>query len=61
MLPLAVISFAVFVVAGLFKLTSQHESTIQWLLIIGGLVISAAVIWGSGRPWWSGRSGTRGA
>lgn len=54
---LAIAAFIVFVIAGLFKLVGHDTQVIQWLLIIGGLLVSAAVAWGWGAPWWRGRSG----
>jgi hypothetical protein len=54
---LAVAAFIVFVIAALFKLVGSHTDILQWLIIIGGLLISAWGAWGWGRPWWTSRSG----
>lgn len=55
-MPLSVIAFVIFVVAALFKLTGTHGDVLQWLIIIAGLVLSAAVAWGWGYPLWTARS-----
>jgi hypothetical protein len=55
---LAILAFIVFVIAAILKLVGKDVGAIQWLLIIGGLLVSAAVAWGWGRPWWDGRNGT---
>lgn len=41
---LAALAFLLFFVAGILKLTGSHLDLIQWLLIVGGLVLSAAVV-----------------
>lgn len=54
---LAVAAFVAFVVAAVLKLVGSHTDVIQWLLIIGGLLVSAAVAWGWGRPLYDSRRG----
>lgn len=54
---LAILAFIVFVIAAILKLVGKDTNALQWLLIIGGLLVSAAVAWGWGAPWWRGRSG----
>jgi hypothetical protein len=57
-LPLAALAFIAFFIAGILKLVKQDAGAIQWLLIIGGLLVSAAFFaWGRGRAWMNGRAG----
>jgi hypothetical protein len=58
---LAVAAFALGVVAAILKLVGKDAGALQWMLIIGLICVSAAVVWGWGRPWWSerNRTGTR--
>lgn len=52
---LAVVAFVLFVIAGILKLVGKHSDWIQWLLIIGGMLVSANCAWwgnhGDWRPW----------
>jgi hypothetical protein len=57
---LAILAFLAFVIAAILKLVGKDAGAIQWLIIIGGLLVSAAVAWGWGRPWWNGRTGPGG-
>lgn len=41
---LAILALIAFIVAALCKIFSAHGDWIQWLLIVGGLLVSAAVI-----------------
>jgi hypothetical protein len=54
---LAVAALIVFVIAAVLKLAGSHTNILQWLIIIGGILISAHAIWGwgSGRYWGPGR------
>lgn len=46
-------------IAAIIKFVGKDAGAIQWMLIFGLILISAAVlVWGWGRPWWNGRSGT---
>jgi hypothetical protein len=42
---LAILAFAAFVVAAILKLVNQHANAVTWIIIIGGLLLAAAVIW----------------
>jgi hypothetical protein len=53
---LAVLAFIVFVIAGILKLVGKHADWLAWLLIIGGLLVSAAVAWGWAGPRYYNRS-----
>ena len=54
---LAVLALIAFVIAALFKLLGKDPDTAQiWLIIIGGILVSAHCLWGY-YPW---RSGPRG-
>lgn len=54
---LAILAFIVFVIAAILKLVGKDTNALQWLLIIGGALVSAAVAWGWGWPRWGSRSG----
>lgn len=57
MFALAVLAFIAFALADLFKSVGQHADILQWLIIIGGLLGTAALIaaaWDR-RPLWAGR------
>lgn len=54
---IAVLGFAAFVIAGILKLVHVHQNWVTWLLIIGGLLVSAAVAWGWAGPRWGNRPG----
>lgn len=41
---LAILALIAFIVAALCKIFSAHGDWISWLLIVGGLLIAAAVI-----------------
>lgn len=45
---LAVLAFVVFIIAAILKLVAKHADWIIWLIIIGGILISAHGIWGWG-------------
>lgn len=52
---LAAIAFLLGLIALILKVVGTHGSWIQWMLIIGLMLVSAAVAWDWGRPWWTGR------
>lgn len=41
---IAILALVAFIIAALFKLIGSHTDVIQWLLIGGGILLSAAVI-----------------
>jgi hypothetical protein len=43
---LAVLAFVAFVVAAVLEFVKTHLSAVIWLVIIGGILISAHVLWG---------------
>lgn len=47
---LAVLAFAAFVIAGILHLVKHDAGAVEWCLIIGGLLVSAAVAWGWAGP-----------
>jgi hypothetical protein len=47
----AIAAFAAFIIAGLVLFTGQHTHAFEWLMVIGGILVSAAVAWGwAGSP-----------
>ena len=46
------------VIAAIIKFVGKDTSAIQWLLIIGLILVASAGAWWTGRPWWDGRNGT---
>lgn len=49
-------AFIVGVIAAIIKFVGKDTDAIQWLLIVGLLLVSAAGAWYVGRPWWNGRT-----
>lgn len=41
---LAILALIAFVIAGILRLVHSHQDLITWLIIIGGLLVSSAVI-----------------
>jgi hypothetical protein len=54
---LAVLAFVAFVVAGILELTKTHLNVVIWLVIIGGALVAAEVIWGWNRTGRYSRTG----
>jgi len=53
---LAVASLILFIIAALLRLLGSHFSTMIWLIIAGGILLSAHAIWGWGTGrWWGAR------
>jgi hypothetical protein len=50
---LAILGFIAFAIAAILELVKVHQNAIIWLVIIGGLLVSAAVAWG----WYGTRRG----
>jgi len=46
---LAALGFVAFVIAGILELTKTHRSAVIWLVIAGGLLVAAEVLWGWNR------------
>lgn len=49
---LAVIAFVLFAIAGILKLVGKHADWIMWLVIFGGLFVSANCAWGTHPGGW---------
>lgn len=49
---LAILAFVVAVIAALLQFLGGHQHVVIWLLIIGGLLLSAEVAWGVHRAGW---------
>lgn len=47
---LAVAAFVAFVIAGILHLVKLDPGAVTWLIIAGGLLVSAAVAWGWAGP-----------
>jgi hypothetical protein len=47
---LAVLAFCAFAIAGILRLVHAHGNLVTWLIIAGGLLVSAAVAWGWAGP-----------
>jgi hypothetical protein len=54
---LAILAFAAFVIAAILKLAGHDAGAVQWLLVIGGLLVAAEVAWGWNRGGRYGRGG----
>jgi hypothetical protein len=54
---LAVLAFAAFLIAAVLHLAGVKYDIMFWMIIIGGILISAHALWGwgSGRWWGPGR------
>jgi hypothetical protein len=54
---LAVIAFFLFAIAGILRLVGKHADIVTWLIVVGGLLVSAEAAWGWNR---AGRTYRRG-
>jgi hypothetical protein len=52
---LAILAIVAFVIAAILELVKVHLNDVVWLLILGGVLISAHAIWG----WYGVRYGNR--
>ena len=51
---LAILALIVFIVAGILKLVGKHGDWLLWMVILGGILISAHGIWGwAGPRYWN--------
>jgi hypothetical protein len=51
---LAIIAFVAFIIAAVLNLVKIDPKIVLWLIIIGGILISAAVAWGwAGPRYWN--------
>ena len=41
---LAILALVAFIIAGILRLVHAHQDLVTWLIIIGGLLVSGAVI-----------------
>jgi hypothetical protein len=51
---LAILGFIAFAIAGILELVKTHQNAVIWLVIVGGLLVCAEVLWG----WYGRRRGT---
>jgi hypothetical protein len=54
---LAIAAFILGIIAAILKLVGKDGGAIQWMLIIGLILVAASVIWGYGWTRWGSRSG----